>query len=144
MLGLTSISGAPISTSFFNPNVTVNVTGNALTLAIGSSSALAGALVQPTGSPLTLGFGSLTISGAANVTPTATPFTLGVGTVTVTAAANVSVTGNQLTIGTGSVTVSAVLPTGSPMTLTVNDAGIITWNDIDPGATMVWTPIDPY
>ena len=28
MLGLTSISGAPISTSFFNPNVTVNVTGN--------------------------------------------------------------------------------------------------------------------
>jgi len=25
MLGLTSISGAPISTSFFNPNVTVNV-----------------------------------------------------------------------------------------------------------------------
>ena len=63
MLGLTSISGAPISTSFFNPNVTVNVTGNALTLAIGSSSALAGAFVQPTGSPLTLGFGSLTISG---------------------------------------------------------------------------------
>ena len=78
MLGLTSISGAPISTSFFNPNVTVNVTGNALTLSIGSSSALAGAFVTPSGSPLTLGFGSLTISGGANVTPTATPFTLGI------------------------------------------------------------------
>jgi hypothetical protein len=70
-----------------------------------------------------------------------------VGTVTVTAAANVSVTKNELTIGTGSVTVSAaakVLPTGVPMTLTVNDAGIITWNDIDPGVSQVWTPIDPY
>jgi hypothetical protein len=88
MLGLTSISGAPLSTSFFNPNVTVNVTANALTLAIGSSSALAGAFVQPTGSPLTLGFGSLTIAAAANVTPTPTPLTLGLGTITVSAAAN--------------------------------------------------------
>ena len=70
MLGHSSISATPIATSLFNPNVTVNVTGNALTLAVGSSSALAGAFVQPSGSPLTLGFGSLTISGAANVTPT--------------------------------------------------------------------------
>ena len=117
MLGHTSISAAPISTSFFNPNVTVNVTG------------------------------SLTISGAANVTPTATPFTLGVGTVTVTAAANVSVTGNALTIGTGSVTITAaanVSPTGVPMTLTVNDPGIITWQPIDPGASQTWVNIDPY
>jgi len=51
MLGLTSISGAPIATSFFNPNVTINVTGSPLTLSIGSSSALAGALVTPSGSP---------------------------------------------------------------------------------------------
>jgi len=29
------------------------------------------------------------------------------------------------------------------MTLTVKDAGIITWNDIDPGVSQVWTPIDP-
>ena len=47
MLGHTSISAAPIATSFFNPNVTVNVTGSQLTLAVGSSSALAGAFVQP-------------------------------------------------------------------------------------------------
>ena len=86
MLGLTSISGAPLSTSFFNPNVTVNVTGNALTLSIGSSSALAGAFVTPSGNPLTLGFGSISIAAAANVTPDPTPLTLGVGTVTVTAA----------------------------------------------------------
>jgi hypothetical protein len=88
MLGHTSISATPIATSFFNPNVTVNVTGNQLTLAIGSSSALAGAFVTPSGNPLTLGFGSISVTAAANVTPTATPFTLGVGTVTVTAAAN--------------------------------------------------------
>ena len=62
MLGLTSISGAPISTSFFNPNVTVNVTANQLTLGIGSSSALAGAFVTPSGNPLTLGFGAITVS----------------------------------------------------------------------------------
>ncbi len=69
------------------------------------------------------------------------------GTVTVTAAANVAVTGNQLTIGTGSVSITAaanVTPTGVPMTLTVKDAGIITWNDINPGVSQVWTPIDPY
>jgi len=41
MLGLTSISGAPIATSFFNPNITVNVTGSPLTLSVGQSSALA-------------------------------------------------------------------------------------------------------
>jgi len=52
-----------------------------------------------------------------------------------------------LTIGTGSVSITAaanVTPTGVPMTLTVKDAGIITWNDIDPGVNQVWTPIDPY
>ena len=30
MLGLTTLSGAPISTSFFNPNVLVNVTGKTM------------------------------------------------------------------------------------------------------------------
>jgi len=30
MLGLTTLSGAPISTSFFNPNIVINVSGNAL------------------------------------------------------------------------------------------------------------------
>ena len=44
---------------------------------------------------------------------------------TITAAANVS-------------------PTGVPMTLTVNDPGIITWQPIDPGASQTWVNIDPY
>jgi hypothetical protein len=57
------------------------------------------------------------------------------------------VTGNALTIGTGSVTITAdanVNPTGVPMTLSVNDPGIITWQPIDPGASQTWVNIDPY
>ena len=37
MLGLTTLSGAPISTSFFNPNVLINVTGNALSIGVGTA-----------------------------------------------------------------------------------------------------------
>jgi len=51
-----------------------------------------------------------------------------------------------LTLATGNVTVTGtalVQPNGSPLTLATNDVGIITWNDIIPGANMVWTPIDP-
>jgi hypothetical protein len=52
-----------------------------------------------------------------------------------------------LTLSTGSVTITAaanVSPTGVPMTLTVNDPGIITWQPIDPGAAQTWVNIDPY
>jgi len=28
--------------------------------------------------------------------------------------------------------------------LGTKDVGVITWNQIEPGATMVWTPIEPY
>ena len=55
-------------------------------------------------------------------------------------------TANPLTLATGNVTVTGtalVQPNGSPLTLATNDVGIITWNDIIPGANMVWTPIDP-
>ena len=37
MLGLTTLSGAPISTSFFNPNVLINVSGNALAISVGTA-----------------------------------------------------------------------------------------------------------
>ena len=69
------------------------------------------------------------------------------GTVTVTADANMSVSGNALTISTGTVTVSAaanVDVTGSGLTLATKDATAITWSAVVPGATMVWTPIEPY
>ena len=54
--------------------------------------------------------------------------------------AKLNVTSAPVTIsGTASVT-----PTGSNLTLATGDVGIITWNEIIPGATMVWTPIVPY
>ena len=63
-----------------------------------------------------------------------------------TADASVSPTGNALTLATGNVTITGtalVNPTGSGLTLNTNEAGVITWNEIVPGANMVWTPIDP-
>jgi hypothetical protein len=71
---------------------------------------------------------------------------MGIGTITVTADSNHTVSGNALTLATGNVTVSGtalVEPNGSPLTLTTKEPGIITWNEIVPGANMVWTPIDP-
>ena len=58
-----------------------------------------------------------------------------------------SVSGNALTMATGTVTVTAaanVSVNGSPLTLATKDATAITWSAVVPGATMVWTPIEPY
>ena len=52
-----------------------------------------------------------------------------------------------MTLATGNVTITAdanISPTGSQLTLNTVEPGVITWNDIVPGATMVWTPIKPY
>jgi len=147
MLGLTTLSGAPISTSFFNPNVLVNVTGNQLSISVGTAIATTNADALPSGSRVTLGTGTVTVTGTAVVNPTGSQVSLGIGTVVVSANANVSVTGNSLTLSTGSVTVTGtalVNPTGSQVTAKTGEAGIITWNDIVPGVNMTWTNIDPY
>jgi hypothetical protein len=55
--------------------------------------------------------------------------------------------GNQLIIRSGTVTISGnanVIPDKVPLVLTTKESGVITWNEIIPGASMVWTPIDPY
>jgi len=146
-LGFDAISALPFATSGPDNSVSVSVSKNALTITIGSVGIIADAVTEiPDPNQLTLGLGTLSITGAANVSVTANPLTLGIGTITVTADANTSVTGNALTLATGNVTVSGtalVSPDGSPLTLATNDVGIITWNEIVPGATMVWTPIDP-
>ena len=76
------------------------------------------------------------------------PLVLGTGTVTVSGNAVVdSGLGNQLIIRSGTVTISGnanVTPDKVPLVLTTKESGVITWNEIIPGATMVWTPIDPY
>ena len=55
--------------------------------------------------------------------------------------------GNNLIIRTGSVSIVGTASIEAPataMTLRTGEVGIITWNEIIPGATMVWTPIKPY
>ena len=147
-LGFDAISTLPFATSTNIGAVNVNVTKNALTITIGSVGIIADSIVEDVvGSQVTLGLGTLTISGKANVSVTGSQVALGLGTIVVTADANVSPTGNALTLATGSVTVTGaanISPTGNALSLDTVEPGVITWNDIIPGATMVWTPIKPY
>jgi len=80
------------------------------------------------------------------VAVTGNALTLGTGSVTVTADANVTVLKNALAISIGSATITTtavVVPTGSALTLATGTVGAITWSEIQPAATMTWTPIDP-
>ena len=146
-LGFDAISALPFATSGPDSDVLVSTTGNALTITIGSVGIVADAVTQIADpNQLTLGLGTLTITGDSNFTVTGNATSLGIGSFTVTADANHTVTGNALTLATGSVTITGtalVNPTGSGLTLNTNEAGVITWNEIVPGANMVWTPIDP-
>ena len=146
-LGFDAISALPFATSGPDTDVAVVVTGNQLTITIGSVGIIADAVTEDaTANPLTLGLGTLSITGQANISVTANPLTLGIGTITVTADATASPTANPLTLATGNVTITGealVSPSGVPLTVDTKEPGIITWNEIVPGANMVWTPIDP-
>ena len=147
-LGFDAISALPFATSGPDNSVTISVNGSNIVATIGPVNVAADAVVEDVvGSPLTLGIGTVTIVGTANVTAPKTPLTLGTGNVVVSADANVTASGKNLIITSGSVTITgtaSVTPTGSNLTLGTGTPGIITWNEIIPGATMVWTPIDPY
>ena len=147
-LGFDAISALPFATSTNIGAVNINVTGNALTITIGSVGIIADSIVEdPDPNRLTLGTGTLTISGKANVSLTGSQVALGLGTIVVTADANVTAVKNALTLATGSVTVTGaanISPDKVSLTLGTQEPGVITWNDIIPGATMVWTPIKPY
>ena len=147
-LGFDAIAALPFATSTNIGAVNVAVTGNALTITIGSVGIIADSIVEAVDpNQVTLGLGTLTISGKANVSVTGSQVALGLGTIVVTADANVSPTGNALTLATGSVTVTGaanISPTGNALSLDTVEPGVITWNDIIPGANMVWTPIKPY
>ena len=148
MLGFGSFAEFPFATVAPDTGVIINVNGNQLNITIGSVGIIATAIIEdPNGSQVTLGTGALTITGDANFTVTGSQVALGLGNITVTADANHTVTGNALTLATGNVIVTGtalVNPDGSALSLDTVEPGIITWNDIIPGATMVWTPIVPY
>ena len=147
-LGFDAISQFPISQVGKDDVVTITVTGNNLVANIGNPNIQADA-VQQTVDPnaLTLGIGTVTIVGTANLEAPKTPLVLGTGNVTVTADANITASGNNLIIRSGSVTIVGNVVQEAPanaMTLRTGEVGVITWNEIIPGATMVWTPIKPY
>ena len=147
-LGFDAISQLPISQVGADNVVTITVTGNNLIANIGNPNISADAVQQNVDpNQFTLGIGTVTIVGTANLEAPKTPLTLGTGNVTVSADANLEVSGNNLIIRTGSVTITGSASIEAPataMTLGTGEVGIITWNEIIPGATMVWTPIKPY
>jgi hypothetical protein len=148
LFGESTFAEVAFSSSPRDANVTVSVIKNQLNITIGSVGIVASAIIEdPDPNQVTLGLGILTITGDANFTITGSQVALGLGNITVTADANVNVTGNALTLATGNVIVTGtalVNPDGSALSLDTVEPGIITWNDIIPGATMVWTPIKPY
>ena len=147
-LGFDAISQLAISQVGADNVVSIAVTGNNLVASIGNPNISADAVTEvATGTPLTLGIGTVTIVGTANLEAPKTPLTLGTGTVTVSANANVTASGNNLIISSGSVSIvgtASITAPATAMTLRTGEPGIITWNEIVPGATMVWTPIKPY
>ena len=147
-LGFDAISALPFATSGPDSDVSIAVTGNSLSITIGSVGIIADSVTENLDpNRLALGTGSLTITADANHTLTGSAVSLGIGAFTVNIDANVTPSGNSLTLATGNVTITAganVLPTGNALSLDTVEPGVITWNDIIPGATMVWTPIKPY
>ena len=123
LFGFASFAGLPFSTS--GPPVTyVTVTGNALTL----------------------GTGSVTVTGDVNITAVKNALAISIGSATISADANVTAVKNALAISIGSVTLTGdvnVTPTGAALTLATGTISAITWSEIQPAATMTWTPIDP-
>ena len=147
-LGFDAISALPFATSGPDSDVSVAVTGNSLTITIGSVGVIADAVTENlTPNQVTLGTGSLTITADANHTVTGNAVSLGLGAFTVNIDTNVTPSGNSLTLATGNVTITGeanVTLDANTLSLDTVEPGVITWNDIIPGATMVWTPIKPY
>ena len=147
-LGFDAISALPFATSGPDSDVSVAVTGNSLSITIGSVGIIADAVTENlTPNQVTLGTGTLTITADANHTVTGNAVSLGIGAFTINIDTNVTPSGNSLTLATGNVTITAdanVTPDVNALSLNTVEPGVITWNDIIPGATMVWTPIKPY
>ena len=147
-LGFDAISALPFATAQTAGDVQVNVVRNQLSISIGNPSITADSITEiPDPNRLTLGLGTLTITADSNFTATGSQVTLNTGTPEVNVSVDITPTVNQLTLATGNVTITAdanITPDASSLSLDTVEPGVITWNDIVPGATMVWTPIKPY
>lgn len=148
IFGFDSFARFPFATVGDDNNVNITVTGNTLVVSIGPIGIATTSIIQQSGAdPLILGTGTLTISGTSETGATGSPLIMANGTAIASGTAVADVTGNPLTMSTGTVTIvgtADVIINGTPITLNTKQPGIITWNEIIPGATMVWTPIKPY
>ena len=147
MLGFSTFSEFSFAQVAKDNDVTITATKNELTISIGDPGITANAIVEiPSPNRLVLGLGELTITGVSNVPAVKNELVLGTGTVTVTADANVTAVKNALVISSGTVTITGtanVTPAANALTLGTGNIAAITWSEIQPGATMTWTPIDP-
>ena len=158
LLGQDAFSAQPFSTSPFLGNANISIVGAPLTLSFGPVGIKTTVINVVTSSdPLelkTAQFGTFTVVGTGIVPNTnlKTPLTLSTMDASLAAGGSAVINPtnlqNQLTLRTTSgITVTGnalVNVTGVPLTLRTRESGVITWNEIIPGATMVWTPIKPY
>tara|TARA_R100000306_G_C4274084_1_gene91632 strand:+ start:93 stop:560 length:468 start_codon:yes stop_codon:yes gene_type:complete len=150
LLGFGSFAELPWSTSGPANSVNITVSGNALTFAIGNINIQAGTIIEVVSAdPLDITSVMPTVTTTANITVDPNALTFSIGTPVASGDANVTAASNALTITTTAPTVtgSAVVSvSGNPLSFTVNDAGVIVWNPIDPsaGGTSLWKEIKPY
>ena len=149
LLGIDAFAAQPFSATGNEGNVTIVATKNQLTITIGPVGQEVTSVIEQSGADrLYLGTGEVTLQTTVDIdSGLKNPLVLGTGDVTVSGTAVVdSGLKNELIIRTGTVTITGtanVEPDGVPLTLATKESGVITWNEIIPGATMVWTPIDP-
>ena len=147
-LGFDAISALPFATSQVAGDVNVNVVKNSLTINIGNPAIAADSITEvPDPNRLTLGLGTITITADANVSPTGSQVVINTNLPAGSASTSVDFTPsvNQLTLATGNVTITAdanIDPTKVQLALDTGEVNAITWSEIIPGVTMVWTPID--
>lgn len=125
----------------------VNLEGVQATISLGNISAIeANADVTPNSNIANIAIGSLGFVGKANVLVTTNAVTSSLGSATPKAAADVGVTTNLAgTVASGTVTIVAkavVIPGTNLLTSAVTGPGVITWNDINTGASQTWTNVE--
>ena len=147
-LGFDAISALPFATAQTAGDVQVNVVRNQLSISIGNPAITADSITEiPNPNRLTLGLGTITITADANVSPTGSQVVINTNLPAGSASTSVDITPavNQLTLATGNVTITAdanIDPTKVELALDTGEVSAITWSEIIPGVTMVWTPID--
>tara|TARA_R100001015_G_C4627760_1_gene187473 strand:+ start:52 stop:510 length:459 start_codon:yes stop_codon:yes gene_type:complete len=147
LFGASTFSQIPFATTVpLDAQITANA--NALTFAIGNVNISANNIIEVVAAdPLDITSVMPTVTTTVNLTADPNPLTLSIGTPVISGDANITAASNALTTASTQPTVtgSAVVNVeANALTFTVNSAGVIVWNPIEPGPTNVWKEIKPY